>query len=69
MGLLDDIIKSGVADQPPALKVVLRQCILLANELKVPLLRTWAEQELNGYPDPSTVSRLPHHERGCHGSF
>ena len=55
MGLLDDIIRSGVADQPPALKVVLRQCILLANELKVPLLRTWAEQELNGYPDPRTV--------------
>ena len=55
MGLLDDIIRSGVADPPPALRVVLRQCILLANELKVPLLRTWAEQELNGYPEPSTV--------------
>src|SRR5206468_7924169 len=35
--------------------VLLRQCILFANELKNPRLRTWAMQELNGYPTPKDV--------------
>jgi hypothetical protein len=55
MELLDNIISMGTANDPPPLTAVLRQCIVLANELKAPLLRTWAEQELNGYSDPKAV--------------
>ena len=53
--LLDKIIEMGVADDPPPLTSVLRQCILLSNQLKAPLLRAWAEQELNGYATPQDV--------------
>ncbi|MGA2235633.1 MAG: hypothetical protein ABSG23_09175 [Terriglobales bacterium] len=52
---MDNIINMGIANDPPPLTAVLRQCIVLANDLKAPLLRTWAEQELNGYPNPKDV--------------
>lgn len=53
--LLDNIIDSGTANEPPPLSSLLRQCILLSNQLKAPLLRTWAEQELKGYSNPKDV--------------
>lgn len=56
MNLLDQIIESGTLNTPPPLASVLRQCILLSTQLKVPLLRTWALNELNGY---STASDIP----------
>jgi hypothetical protein len=68
MNLLDQIIESCTMNPPPPLASVLRQCILLSSQLKVPILRTWAERELNGYeplkdqtPAPTPV---PHHSIG-----
>jgi AbiTii len=49
MNLLDQIIESGTMNTPPPLASVLRACILLSSQLKVPALRTWAESEINGY--------------------
>ena len=40
MSLLDQIIESCTASDPPPLTSVLRQCILLSSQLKVPVLRT-----------------------------
>lgn len=65
--LLDKIIEMGTDNEPSPLTVVLRQCILLANQLKAPLLKTWAMQELNGYPSPKGRARIPHHKCWCFG--
>jgi hypothetical protein len=47
---------------------VLRQCIL-SSQLKAPLLRTWAEQELNGYSDPKDVPEYRIMTAGAFGYF
>jgi len=52
--LLDKIIELATDIQQP-LSVLLRQCILLCYELKNESLKTWANQELNGYPDAHKV--------------
>jgi hypothetical protein len=67
--LLDKIIDMGVADNPPPLTSVLRQCILLANQLKSPLLRAWAEQELKGYDNPKDVPDYRVMNVGACGNF
>jgi hypothetical protein len=67
--LLDKIIETGTADEPPPLTSVLRQCILLANQLKAPVLRTWAEQELKGYVNPKDVPEYRILNVGAHGNF
>jgi hypothetical protein len=69
MQLLDNIINMGTANEPPPLTAVLRQCILLANHLKTPLLRTWAEQELKGYPNPKDVPEYRIMNVGALGNF
>ena len=69
MTLLDKIIESGTANEPPPLSSVLRQCILLSDQLKVPLLRTWAEQELTGYPNPKDVPQYRVVNVGAYGDF
>jgi hypothetical protein len=69
MLLLDQIIEAGTANVPPPLTSVLRQCIVLANELKTPLLRTWAEQELNGYATPQDVPDYRIVPAGSYGTF
>jgi len=46
--LLDDIINLAVDGGQP-LPDILRKCLLLAHELKNDQLRSWANQELNGY--------------------
>ena len=46
--LLDDIINLAVDGKQP-LPDILRKCLLLAYELKNERLKTWANQELNGY--------------------
>ena len=69
MLLLDQIIEAGTANDPPPLTAILRQCILLANQLKTPLLRTWAEQELKGYPNPKDVPEYRIMNVGALGNF
>src|SRR5260221_10456243 len=46
--LLDDIINLAIEGKQP-LPDILRKCLLLAHELKNDQLKTWANQELNGY--------------------
>lgn len=46
--LLDDIINLAVNGNQP-LPDILRKCLLLGHELKNEQLKTWANQELNGY--------------------
>jgi AbiTii len=67
--LLDKIIESGTANEPPPLSSVLRQCILLPDQWKVPLLRTWAERELTGYPNPKDVPEYRIVNVGAYGNF
>jgi hypothetical protein len=67
--LLDKIIESGTANEPPPLTSVLRQCILLSDQLKVPLLRTWAERELTGYSNPKDVPEYRIVNVGAYGNF
>jgi hypothetical protein len=55
MALLDDIIEAGV-DSKFSLSTLLRKCLLLAHELKSDRLKSWSNQELNGY---SEISSLP----------
>jgi hypothetical protein len=50
MNLLDEIINIAI-DTKQSLPVLLRKCLLLAYELKNERLKSWANQELNGY-DP-----------------
>jgi len=52
--LLDKIIDLATDNQQP-LTVLLRQCIVLAYDLKNEGLKEWANHELNGYPDPAKV--------------
>jgi hypothetical protein len=69
MTLLEKIIESGTANDPPPLSSVLCQCILLSDQLKVPLLRTWAEQELTGYQNPKDVPQYRVINVGAYGDF
>lgn len=47
--LLDEIIEFATDNKQP-LTVVLRKCLVLAHQFKNERLKTWANQELNGYP-------------------
>jgi AbiTii-like protein len=69
MQLLDNIINMGTANDPAPLTAVLRQCIVLANNQKAPLLRTWAEQELKGYSNPKDVPEYRIMQVGALGHF
>src|SRR5580704_7381953 len=67
--LLNQIIESGTLNTPPPLASVLRQCIVLSSQLKVPVLRTWAEAELSGY---ALDAKLPDYRiipAGAFGAF
>jgi AbiTii len=52
--LLDKIIELATDIDKP-LSVLLRQCVVLGHELKNDSLKTWANQELNGYTDRQKV--------------
>src|SRR5271169_1913651 len=52
--LLDDIINLAEDDRQ-SLPNLLRKCLRLASELKIERLKTWADQELNGYKDWTTL--------------
>lgn len=66
--LLDRIIELATDEDRP-LSVLLRQCVVLAHEMKNDSLKTWANQELNGYTD---VAKLPEYRivhTGATGTF
>src|SRR5580658_9976273 len=69
MNLLDQIIESSTLNTPPPLTSVLRQCILLSSQLKVPVLRTWAERELNGYENDENLPDYRTVGAGAFGAF
>jgi hypothetical protein len=48
--LLDDIIRLA-QDDTQSLPNILRKCLILASELKDARLKTWANQELDGYEE------------------
>lgn len=52
--LLDELIKLAANNKEP-LPNVLRKCLILGHELKNERLKTWANQELNGYDSPELV--------------
>jgi hypothetical protein len=66
--LLDKIIELATdADKP--LSTLLRQCVVLGHELKNESLKTWANQELNGYTDPKKVPEYRTVYAGAMGIF
>jgi hypothetical protein len=66
--LLDKIIELATDDKQP-LAVLLRQCVVLAYELKTVGLREWANHELKGYPDVSSVPEYRTVTAGATGTF
>jgi len=52
--LLDDITNLAIDGEQP-LPDILRKCLLLGHELKNDQLKTWANQELNGYESGQDV--------------
>ena len=48
MQLLDEIIDLAAREQG-SVATLLRKCLVLAHTLKNERLKTWAENELNGY--------------------
>jgi hypothetical protein len=66
--LLDDIIETAV-DSGQRLSVLLRKCLLLAHELKNDRLKSWANQELNGYSSQEDLPSYRVIRVGAHGDF
>jgi hypothetical protein len=66
--LLDKIIELATDEDKP-LPVLLRQCVVLGHELKNESLKTWANQELNGYADPEQVPKYRILHAGATGLF
>ena len=54
MQLLARIIEGAITDDVK-LVTLLRQCLILANELDNESLKAWATAELNGYPDHNAM--------------
>jgi AbiTii-like protein len=55
------------AEKSPS--VLLRQCVVLGHELKNSSLKTWANQELNGYRDPQALPEYRVLHAGAIGVF
>jgi hypothetical protein len=68
MQLLDKIIELATDNRQP-LTVLLRQCIVLAYEVKNEQLREWAHDELNGYSDREKVPEYRGLSAGVTGLF
>lgn len=66
--LLDDIISLAVDGKQP-LPDILRKCLLLGHELKNETLKTWANQELNGYPTTQTIPEYRVVQAEAKGNF
>ena len=54
MKLVDEIIDLATDDKAP-ISVVLRKCLVLAHDLKNDRLKSWADNELNGYDRESDL--------------
>ena len=54
MQLLGRIIDGAITDEVK-ITTLLRQCLVLADQLENESLRTWAESELNGYSDHTSM--------------
>jgi hypothetical protein len=66
--LLDKIIELATDNQQP-LTVLLRQCVVLGYELKNDRLKVWANDELNGYSDQTSVPEYRSVSAGVKGLF
>jgi AbiTii len=66
--LLDKLIDLATDNQQP-LTVLLRQCIVLAYELKNEQLKEWANHELNGYSNQAEVPKYRTVAAGATGVF
>lgn len=66
--LLEKIIELATDTDKP-LSVLLRNCVVLGHELKNDSLKTWANQELNGYTDPQKVPEYRVLYAGATGIF
>src|SRR5437879_1918837 len=66
--LLDDIINLAVDGKQP-LPDILRKCLLLGHELKNETLKTWANQELNGYPPTTNIPEYRIVQAEAKGNF
>jgi hypothetical protein len=66
--LLDKIIDLATDTDKP-LSVLLRQCVVLGHELKNDSLKTWANEELNGYKDVRKVPEYRIVNAGAVGIF
>jgi AbiTii len=66
--LLDKIIELATDNRQP-LTVLLRQCIVLAYDLKNEGLKEWANHELNGYPDSENMPEYRILPAGATGLF
>jgi len=66
--LLDDIIKLATDGKQP-LPDILRKCLILGHELKNETLKTWANQELNGYPSAENLPEYRIAQAEARGNF
>lgn len=66
--LLDDIINLAVDGKQP-LPDILRKYLLLGHELKNETLKTWANQELNGYPPTKDIPEYRIVQAEAKGNF
>jgi len=66
--LLDDIINLAVDNKQP-ITTLLRKCLVLAHELKNERLRTWANEELNGYDSAENLPEYRILPAGATGLF
>jgi hypothetical protein len=66
--LLDDIINLA-EDDKQSLPNLLRKCLRLSSELKIERLKTWADQELNGYKDGAGVPAYRIIAANAYGNF
>lgn len=66
--LIEKIIELATdTDQP--LPGLLRRCVLLGDELRNDSLKSWANQELNGYADPQKIPEYRNISAGAVGRF
>lgn len=68
MDLLDEIINIAI-DTKQSLPVLLRKCLLLAYQLKNDRLKSWANQELNGYDTGQDLPDYRVMHVGAHANF
>ncbi len=69
MSLLREI-QQGATDHSVPLSDLLRKCMVLAKRLRHEPLATWADRELNGYPDTTSLPPYRRHPEGtAKGTF